>query len=418
MKTLFDSDRMTLTQAIDLTASSLIAYAERYRHWVIAYSGGKDSSATATVVAYLIESGLVPAPASLTLFFADTRMELPPLLANAMATLACFRARGYAAEAVLPALDDRFFVYMFGRGVPPPSNTFRWCTEQLKVDPINVAVHALAQRVGEKPLLIIGLRLGESAARDRRIALSCGKNGGECGQGWYQERPPRDAADTLAPVLHWRSCHVWDWLQVGTGKATNPHTEGTPQWRDWFRRHAGPSHGFPTQVLAEVYGMDADGTETEIAARTGCVGCNLASQDFSLQRLLKNPRWAYLEPLRRLKPLYAELKKPGNRLRKDGTETRADGTLVSNPMRLGPLTMAARRWGLAQILDIQKAVNAAAPADESPYLLIDDEEYARILELIEANQWPNRWTGEEPTGDVMLPEVGRDGSVQNWLFGE
>ena len=38
----------------------------------------------------------------------------------------------------------------------------------------------------------------------------------------------------------------------------------------------------------------------EINARTGCVGCNLASRDVALDRVLRRPEWSYLQPLKRL----------------------------------------------------------------------------------------------------------------------
>ena len=43
---LFEDMRSTLAEAIELTVASILAYAERYQHWALAYSGGKDSSAT------------------------------------------------------------------------------------------------------------------------------------------------------------------------------------------------------------------------------------------------------------------------------------------------------------------------------------------------------------------------------------
>lgn len=67
-----------------MTAASLRAYGERYGNWAIAYSGGKDSSALVTIVVHLIEAGRVPRPESLTILYADTRMELPPLQLAAM----------------------------------------------------------------------------------------------------------------------------------------------------------------------------------------------------------------------------------------------------------------------------------------------------------------------------------------------
>jgi DNA sulfur modification protein DndC len=50
--------------------------------------------------------------------------------------------------------------------------------------------------------------------------------------------------------------------------------------------------------------------------------------------------------------------------------------------------------------------------------LINEEERARIEELIAANTWPNKWTGEEMPGNTLLPEMFPDGSIQKLLFGE
>lgn len=382
--TLFDDQRMSFDAALELTAQSLRAWGMTHRHWCIAYSGGKDSSATVTAVCHLISTGRVPAPESLTVLYADTRMELPPLQAAAMAMLAELRGRGFRAEVVLPAMDDRFFVYMFGRGVPPPSNTFRWCTQQIKIEPMQRALLGLRQQIGEKLLMITGVRLGESAVRDARIALSCSRNGAECGQGWFQETTPESVADTLAPLLHWRVCFVWDWLSA-----------------------VAPQDGFPTYMVAESYGGDE---AQEINARTGCVGCNLASRDVALETILKNPKWSYLQPLMRLRPLYAEMKRPVNRLRKFD-ERKLDGSRVANPGRMGPLTMDARRAGLAAVLAIQDACNAAR-GDMPAIDLINAEEKARIEELIQANTWPMRWSGEEMRADTPTDDIRRDGSIQ------
>ena len=39
--TMFDGQRLTLEDSIELTAQSLSAYALDYRHWAVAFSGGK-----------------------------------------------------------------------------------------------------------------------------------------------------------------------------------------------------------------------------------------------------------------------------------------------------------------------------------------------------------------------------------------
>lgn len=378
--TFWDSERKSLADSIELTAVSLNAYGADYDHWAIAFSGGKDSSALVAVVTHLIEQGKVKRPKTLTVLRSDTRMELPPLDVTTRTIMNQVSARGFTAQHVMPELDERFFVYMLGRGVPPPSNTFRWCTGQLKVEPMIAALKGLRDQYCEKFLMLTGVRIGESAARDSRISLSCGKNNSECGQGWFQESMPDAVADTLAPILHWRLCHVWDWLTFEADR-----------------------HGYSTQRIAAVYGQDEN---LETHARTGCVGCNLASRDFALEEIVQRPQWRQYQPLMELRPLYAELKKATRRLRKDGTEMRKDGRLVCNPCRMGPLTFDARRWGLARVKDIQ----TRAGVD-----LINAEEESRILELIEAETWPNGWDGTEPLASIPFDNVNPDGSVQPLL---
>lgn len=362
---LFEADRLTMEDSLAMTADSLNAYGSAYDHWAIAYSGGKDSTALVAAVTYLIESGRVAPPNSLTVLYADTRQELPPLQRAALRILSSLEERGYRTQVVLPQLDDRFYVYVLGRGVPPPSNTFRWCTPQLKIEPMHAALAGLREMAGHKVLMLTGVRLGESAVRDQRIAVSCSKDSGECGQGWFQVATPESLADTLAPLLHWRLCHVYDWLYFEPER-----------------------HGLDTSGIAAVYGEDD--------VRTGCVGCNLASRDNALERLIRQAEWEHLRPLLEIKPLFAELKMAKHRKRKSEPELRQDGQWAQNAQRLGPLTMEARAYGMERIKDIQ----TRAGVD-----LVNAEEEARIRELWALNTWPNKWTGEEVNGDVALDAI-------------
>lgn len=388
---LFESERLTLNDAIDLTRQSLLAYADRYRHWAIAYSGGKDSTATVTAVLHLIESGRIPRPKTLTVLYSDTRQEIPPLHMAAMQTLAVLRERGIDARVVLPPIDDRYFVYMLGRGVPPPNNnTLRWCTPQLKVEPMTNALRGLRDQHGEKFLMLTGVRVGESAARDQRIALSCGKNNSECGQGWFQETTPESVADTLAPLLHWRVCHVWDWLTFQA-----------------------PAIIPSAALVAQVYGGDE---AQELNARTGCIGCPLAEKDVALDHVIGLPEWAYLAPLKRLKPLYRELRLFKHRKQKRG-ERNKGGELSTNPNRKGPLTLAAREWALGVVLDIQTEINAAADRLGRPRIdLINANEEARIKELIALRTYPNKWSDDDPDATELIPQIVAEGIEQPLLF--
>lgn len=363
-QTLFDGIRLTLDEAIEQSLDSLNAYGQRYRHWAVAYSGGKDSSATATFVAWAIRNGHVKAPESLTFLYADTRLELPPLQKTAMGLLAEMEGQGFNTSVVLPAMDDRFLVYMLGYGVPPASNTFRWCTAQIKVEPMMKALSGLREQRG-KLLMLTGVRQGESAARDQRIAVSCSVNGGECGQGWFQVGTPESVADTLAPLLHWRVCHVYDWLYFD------------PQ-----------GHQYNVPGIATVYGEDE--------VRTGCVGCPLASRDVALERVVKQSEWEHLAALLELKPLWGELKTAQWRKRKLQPEKRRDGQWGRNVQRMGPLTMQAREYGLERVLDIQQRARVE---------LVNAAEQARIREMWRLDMWPRKWTADDADADAPLREA-------------
>ena len=386
----FEEERLTQQEAIALTIEALRDRINQYDHIGIAYSGGKDSTALVCCVINLIEQGKIPRPKKLSVIFADTRQELPPLYKAARSMLREIKKRGFNAQEAIADIDNRFLVYILGRGVPPPSNTFRWCTPRIKVEPMMKAIASL-RKEGDRVLMLTGVRLGESAVRDRRIVMSCTRDGGECGQGWLQtETFP--AVDTLAPLIHWRVCHVWDYLV-----------------------EAELERGWPTYLVAETYGGDE---RYENNARMGCVGCPLVQHDTALERLVFKAEWAYLSPLLQLKEIYREMRSFKYRLQKDGTETRKDGTLVSNPGRKGPLTLEARLYFLSQILEIQQEVNVRALRCGGELVeVVSREEEERIRALIAAKTWPQGWSGDEPVGDVLLPHVYRDGSKQLLLWG-
>ena len=396
---IFAGSRLTMRRAMEMTAESLRAWGPESDHWAISWSGGKDSTATLTLILHLLATGQVARPKRLTVMYADTRQELPPLYAAALAMIEQLGERGIDVTVCRAPLDKRFLVYILGRGVPPPNNnTLRWCTRQIKLDPMAAALADLVADEPGKVLTITGVRQGESAIRDQRIEMSCGKDGAECGQGWYQEMLPnakgiRGRIATLAPILHWRVCHVWDWLRFYCPDAEYG--------------------GFTaTKMIADAYGGDE---AEEVNARTGCVGCPLASQEKALETITAHPDWAYLEPLHGLKPLYRELREPRHRLRKPTADVLKDGSLASNPQRMGPLTFDARLMALDRILDIQARCNETA--DRPRVDILNAEEEARIHALVAAGTWPDGWDGSEPIADVPLDRVYQDGTVQPLLAG-
>lgn len=155
-------ERLQMTESIQLTIDSLLTYGPSHEHWAIAWSGGKDSTTLLTLVIYLIDTGKVPRPKTLTIFYADTRLELLPLWIAARDIRDELEVRGIEVRVVMAPLDKRFLVYILGRGVPPPNNnTLRWCTRQIKIDPMAAELRRLHGERGTKVLMLTGVRQGE-----------------------------------------------------------------------------------------------------------------------------------------------------------------------------------------------------------------------------------------------------------------
>lgn len=393
---IFGTEKITVAESIDLTITSLNTYGPEHDHWGACWSFGKDSSTLVTLIAQLIQTGQIVKPKTFTIFAGDTRQELIPLWIAAQKIKRQLEERGIKVNIVSAPMDKRFLVYMLGRGVPPPSNNFRWCTEKMKIDPVEKAVSEFLEEKEGKMLMLTGVRLGESAVRDQRINVSCSKNGAECGQGWYQTSLQSDKCATLAPLLHWRVCNVWDWLKIFAP----------------LEKYG----GWETSMIADAYGGDEAEEEN---ARTGCTGCPLTSgdNDNALDRVVRMDEWNYLKPLQRLKPIYREMKKPQYRLRKAGGQTKKDGTLQKNQQRMGPLTLEARKYFLKKIIAIQNEVNENAVKEGKPKIdFLNSSEVKRINELISNKQWPNGWDGTEPLASEPHDKIYSDGSVMERLF--
>ena len=294
-------------------------------------------------------------------------------------------------------MDKRFLVYILGRGVPPSNNnTFRWCTRQIKIEPMAAELERLFGDRGEKVLLLTGVRQGESAIRDGRIAMSCGKNGAECGQGWYQETMPEELCDTLAPLLHWRVCHVWEWLK---------HWAPQAEFGDWS-----------TQEIADAYGGDE---AEEINARTGCVGLPPGRERHGSRLCDFATPMGLSGSVERAPPVVARDAAAEEQASQAWARAQKGRHLLEEPATHGGRSrFAAREMALDRVLAIQSQVNAAAKRIGRPEVdMLDAAEVARVRELIAAKTWPEKWDGSEPTADVLLDSVFADGTCQPLLGG-
>lgn len=257
----------------------------------------------------------------------------------------------------------------------------------------------------------VTLRNGEPARQALGFAGIDEKSMLEMCRSWVQL-----SAGWVVFTCEWKFCRSLDeaGLLVRHGIWRKP--DGAPQFTG-----DRPGTGWEAVAICHKPGRKrwngGDNHADEIDARTGCLGCPLANRDLALDGVLKNPAWSYLSPLKGLRPIYRALREPRNRLRQPPGETRKDGSLTSNQNRMGPLTMEARKWALRSILSIQDNVNAAAGLMHRPIIdIINGEEVRRIEELIAANTWPNKWTGDEPVADLPYEACASDGTRQPLLI--
>ena len=116
--------------------------------WVIGYSGGKDSTATLQLVWFALRE--LPAE-QLTkvvhIINTDTLVESPviekwvenslKMMEEASKKIASNVDSLFVTHRLTPAVDNTYWVNFIGRGYPFPRKKLRWCTDRLKIQPVN-----------------------------------------------------------------------------------------------------------------------------------------------------------------------------------------------------------------------------------------------------------------------------------------
>jgi len=284
-----------------------------YNHWIVTFSGGKDSTTT-LIVALETALNLLVQVERIDVVYSDTMIEIPVIHQYALGFLE--HLKGFQrvtslplhCHVVYPAVKESFWVCLLGKGYPPPHQRFRWCTRRLKIEPVENALKSFVRP--DRTAILTGVRFGESRNRDARLHQSCSR-GGECGQGVWFRYSSRLRAAYLAPIVDWNECDVWDFLHFYA-----------------------PALGYPTNHLEEsVY----NGRET----RFGCWMCTVVRQDRTMEKITSLPQWAYLRPLLDFRHRVREITSclESRVLRPDG--------------KPGRLTLEIRKLLLNELLELQ-----------------------------------------------------------------
>lgn len=312
--------------------------------WFLGFSGGKDSSALLKLTYQALMSLDRRTDRRLTVVYCDTGVDVPLVASLVRRTLRRLKAEAKADSVPLavaiarPPLADRYFVKVIGRGYPPPSNKFRWCTDRLRINPVR---RVLRSGRGDERIVLLGVRHGESAQRDRTLRKHAGE--GE----YYLRQTGQRGTFIFSPILNYRVEDVWATIE----QSAPPFCIDGPRLTKLYKEAGGECPSI----------RDPHGTPCG-KGRFGCWTCTVVRKDHAMTSMIAEGH-TELTPLLRWRDWLMTIRdEPTYRC-----EVRRNGALGP-----GPFTLRARREILRRLLAAEK---------QSPWKLISAPEIDIIRQL-------------------------------------
>ena len=245
---------------------------ENPRPWIIAFSGGKDS----TTVLQLVWNSLKKIEPEkrkrqIHIVCNNTLVENPVILSyvkkqlDLIRTAAAEQSMPISVEHTIPRMNNTFWVNLIGRGYVAPNTLFRWCTERLKIKPTSKYIQDKVSTYGEV-IILLGTRKAESSTRSRSIKRYEVK-----GRRLSKHNLP--GAYVYSPLKNVSTNDVWWYL-----------AENTSPWHS------------DNNELVHIYRNASDDNDCPLItdkstpacgrSRFGCWVCTVVSSDKSMQNLI------------------------------------------------------------------------------------------------------------------------------------
>ena len=308
--------------------------------WVVSYSGGKDS----TAILRLIFHGLLNVKfyhKNVNIIYIDTGVEIPCASKLSEKVLYDFKTEckyhklPISITVIKPKLSERFFVKVIGRGYPPPTDKFRWCTDRLLIRPLNQFLKKVNL---EDATIVLGVRVNESATRNLTLKES------NYGEHFFRKQKGYSSRKLFMPILDFDIEDVW---------ATNLLIEEPKSLRG--------------NEIAELYANASEYPEMRNdhgapygKARFGCWPCTVAKHGITLRNLINSGKEDLIPLLDFRLWLESERNNPNNRWKR-----RRNGQAG-----LGPMTLSWRRKALDKLKLAQ---------ERSGFVLIKNDEIDEII---------------------------------------
>lgn len=312
--------------------------------WNVGFSGGKDSSAL-TILIFQALINTANRKTTVNIMYCDTGVDIPIVRAQVIATLT--KIDRIAADLDLPIktqiakpeISERFFVKVIGRGYPPPTNIFRWCTRRLRIAPIQKLIEKNSPNV--KNVVLLGIRSGESKQRDRAISTY------STDRKHYLKHSRGEKSLIFSPIIEYGVEEVWATIIDNP----LPHLINAKELMTLYKDAGGEC-----PVIRDPRGTPCG------KGRFGCWTCTVVRNDKAVTSLVLRG-YENLAPLLNFRNwLIASRDEPEIRCKK-----RRNGATG-----LGPINIAGRRKILERLLETQ---------EKSGYDLISSDELNAIGKL-------------------------------------
>ena len=316
---------------------------DRYnRPWIIGFSGGKDSTVLLTLV-WLALSKIKEQSGKLNrnvyVVCNDTMVE-NPVIEEYVTTVLTTIGRAakeqqlpISVHTTTPELEDSFWCCVIGKGYPVPNNSFRFCTEKMKIKPTSTFITNQVASDGEA-IVLIGTRRSESQQRAKSVERH------EIKGHRLSKHPLNPNTYTYAPIKELMLEEVW-----------------------WIINAIPCPWGFDNKILFKIY-ADASADDYECPtvitddhhrscgqSRFGCWICTVVKEDKSMSSLIKSGvNW--MQPLLDFRNRLID----NRNVSEYRSSTRRNGQLAVDESghNMGNYTIEYRIQLLRELLQIQK----------------------------------------------------------------
>lgn len=313
---------------------------DNLRPWIIGFSGGKDSTALLQLVWLALEQVSAELrKREIHVICNDTLVENPIIqeyvddVLQKIEQVAVQRGLPIRVKKTTPRLEDSFWVNVIGRGYPVPNNTFRWCTDRMKIKPTSRYIIEQITENGEA-IILVGTRRSESATRANSIKRH------EIKGKRLTKHPHHSNTFIYSPIKELMLEEVWYIINA----MSSPWGADNSKLFQIYADASADDYECPTMVTDDRHSSCGQ-------SRFGCWTCTVVKEDKSLTAQVKNGR-EWLKALLDLRERMFD----GRNISQNRETTRRNGqeAVTKDGHNQGNYSIEYRIELLKQVLEAQK----------------------------------------------------------------